>query len=103
MKLFNTLTVVQKAILASYGRSVLAGGLTLVMTGANNFGDFALALFAALVPVAIRAINPNDTAFGRMPSTEDVQAAVDVAVAKTVAKKKKPVKKTVTTKKTVKK
>jgi hypothetical protein len=45
-------------------------------------------LVAALIPVVLRAVNPNDPAFGLMPSAE----AVDKAV-KSAKPKKAPVKK----------
>jgi hypothetical protein len=38
--------------------------------------QLANALWAALLPVVIRYVNPNDPAFGRLPSAEDVAAAV---------------------------
>ena len=77
-----------KALLASYGRSVLGAGLALYMSGVTDFSTLAYSLVAALAPVAIRAINPNDTAFGRLPSVEEV-----AAVTKKVAVKKAPAKK----------
>jgi hypothetical protein len=45
---------------------------------------------AALAPVALRAINPNDKAFGRLPDVAEVDAAVKKATVK-----KAPVKKAV--------
>jgi hypothetical protein len=74
-----------KALLASYGRSVLGAGLALYMSGVTDPKDLWAALVAALAPVILRAINPNDSAFGRMPSAKEVAEA-----AKTV---KAPVKK----------
>jgi hypothetical protein len=46
---------------------------------------------AALAPVAIRAINPNDTAFGRLPDAAEVDSAVKKATVKKAPAKKKPV------------
>jgi hypothetical protein len=44
---------------------------------------------AAIAPVALRAVNPNDKAFGILPSASDVAAAVkSVKVKKAPAKKK---------------
>lgn len=83
------------AILASYGRSVLAGSLTLFLSGYNSWTDFALALVAAVVPVAIRAVNPNDPSFGKVDQAA-VNAAIESAVAEVLAAeaaKKKPAKK----------
>jgi len=77
-----------KALLASYGRSVLGAGLALYMSGVTDPKTLAYSLLAALAPVALRAINPNDKAFGILPSASDVAAAV-----KTVNVKKAPAKK----------
>lgn len=64
-----------KALLASYGRSVLAGAATLYLAGVTDPTDLLWSLVAAFAPVAIRYINPNDPAFGRLPSAEKVQEA----------------------------
>ena len=77
-----------QAMLASYGRSVLAGAASLYMAGVTDPKDLAYSLVAAIAPVAIRYINPNDKAFGKVPSVEEVDAAV-----KTAKPKKAPVKK----------
>ncbi len=79
-----------KALLASYGRSVLASGLALYMAGVTDPKDLWAALVAAIAPVAIRAINPNDKAFGVLPDAEAVDKALKAAKApakKTTAKK----------------
>ena len=80
-----------KALLASYGRSVLGAGIALYMAGVTDPKDLWAALVAAIAPVALRALNPNDKAFGRVPSASDVEAALkDVKVpAKKAASKKK--------------
>ena len=80
-----------KAMLASYGRSVLGAGIALYMAGVTDPKDLWAALVAAIAPVALRALNPNDKAFGRVPSASDVEAALkDVKVpAKKAASKKK--------------
>lgn len=80
-----------KALLASYGRSVLGAAIALYMAGVTDPKDLWAALVAAIAPVAIRALNPNDKAFGRVPSVSDVEAALkDVkAPAKKAAAKKK--------------
>lgn len=79
-----------KALLASYGRSVLASGIALYMAGVTDPKDLWTALVAALAPVAIRAINPGDKAFGVMPDAKAVEEALKAAKApvKKVAKKK---------------
>ena len=83
-----------KAMLSSYGRSVLGAGLALYMSGVTDVSTLAYSLVAALAPVALRAINPNDKAFGRLPENADIEAAL----AK-VEVKKAPVKKKAATKK----
>jgi hypothetical protein len=80
-----------KAMLASYGRSVLASGLALYMAGVTDPKDLWAALVAAVAPVAIRAINPNDKAFGVLPDAKEVEKALKAA--------KAPVKKKATAKK----
>jgi hypothetical protein len=86
-----------KAILASYGRSALAAGVAMYASGVTDPATLAYSLLGALVPVALRAINPNDSAFGRLPDTSVVEKALKSAkvVKKAPAKKaaKKPVKK----------
>ncbi len=78
-----------KNALASYGRSVLAGAAALYMAGVTDPKDLAFSLLSALIPVALRAANPNDPAFGKLPTVEEVDRVV-----KTAPKKKAPVKKT---------
>jgi hypothetical protein len=70
-----------KAMLASYGRSVLASGLALYMAGVTDPKDLWTALVAAIAPVAIRAINPNDKAFGVLPDAKEVEKALKAAKA----------------------
>jgi hypothetical protein len=79
-----------KAMLASYGRSVLASGLALYMAGVTDPKDLWAALVAAIAPVALRAINPADKAFGVLPDAKDVENALKAAKApaKKAAKKK---------------
>lgn len=55
-----------KAILASYGRSVLSAAVALYLAGVTDPVQLLSALAAGLLPVAIRAINPKDAAFGRV-------------------------------------
>jgi len=78
-----------KAMISSYGRSVLASGLALYMAGVTDPKDLWAALVAAVAPVALRALNPNDKAFGRLPDVEEVDKALKSA--------KAPVKKRATT------
>lgn len=82
-----------KALLASYARSVLGAGTTLYLAGVTDPLDLAWSLVGALAPVIIRYVNPNDPAFGRTPSAEEVAKAVSK-----VKPKKAPVKKPATKK-----
>lgn len=81
------LTEQHKKIIASYGRSVLGAIIALYMAGVTDPKDLWAALVAAFAPVALRALNPNDTAFGRLPDAQVVKEAAKQA--------KAPVKKTV--------
>ena len=71
-----------KAMLASYGRSVLASGLALYMAGVTDPKDLWAALVAAVAPVALRALNPNDKAFGILPDAAEIDKALKSAKAK---------------------
>jgi hypothetical protein len=71
-----------KALLASYARSVLSAGTALYLAGVTDPADLAWSLVAAIAPVALRAVNPNDKAFGRVPKVEEVEAALKVATPK---------------------
>ena len=84
-----------KAILASYGRSALAAGVAMYASGITDPATLAYSLLGALVPVALRAINPNDSAFGRLPDT----SVVDKALKSAKVVKKAPAKKAVAKKK----
>ena len=82
-----------KAILASYGRAVLASGIALYMAGVTDPKDLWTALVAALAPVALRALNPSDEAFGVLPDVKEVEKALKSAKApakKKIAKKAAP-------------
>lgn len=79
-----------KALIASYLRSVLSAASALYLAGVTDPADLLWSLVAAVAPVAIRYINPNDAAFGRIPKVEEVQEAL-----KKATPKKAPVKKTV--------
>jgi hypothetical protein len=54
-----------KALFASYGRSVIVAVIAVHSTGSADPADFVKAAAAALVPVLIRYVNPKDLAFGR--------------------------------------
>ena len=52
------------AALASYGRAFLSAALALYMTGNTNPRDLLLGGIAAVAPVILKALNPNDKSFG---------------------------------------
>jgi hypothetical protein len=88
-----------KALLASYGRSVLGAATALYLAGVTDPVDLVWSLVAAVLPVLIRYINPKDKAFGRVPDEAEIQAALaDVKPAKAPVKKP-AAKKATTTKK----
>jgi hypothetical protein len=59
-----TLTPVQKALLSSYGRSLL--GAAVATYSATQSPTATLnAVWAAAIPTAMRYFNPSDKAFGR--------------------------------------
>lgn len=70
-----------KAMLASYGRSVLGAVIALYMAGVTDPKDLWAALVAALAPVALRALNPKDKAFGVIPSLSAVEEALSAVKA----------------------
>jgi hypothetical protein len=83
-----------KAALASYGRSVLGAAIALYASGVTDPKTLAYSLLGAIVPVAIRAINPNDKAFGKLPDVKEVEVALKTAkVVKKAPAKKAAVKK----------
>ena len=58
-----------KALLSSYGRSVIAAVLAVYMTGNTELSDLGKAAIAALLPPLMRWANPGDKAFGRGSTT----------------------------------
>lgn len=70
-----------KAMLASYARSVIGAASALYVAGVTDPKDLWAALVGAIIPVAARAINPNDPAFGRLPAAKAVQDALSKAKA----------------------
>ena len=87
----NLLNAKNKAMLASYGRSVLGAVIALYMAGVTDPKDLWAALVAALAPVALRALNPNDKAFGILPAASAIEEALKGI--KAAPKKKASVKK----------
>jgi hypothetical protein len=53
-----------KAMAASYGRSFLAAATAVYATGNHDVKAILIAALASTLPVAIRAMNPKDPAFG---------------------------------------
>ena len=53
-----------KAIAASWGRSFLAAVLTLYMAGVSDPKTLLMAGVAAIAPVVLRYLNPNDKNLG---------------------------------------
>jgi hypothetical protein len=77
-----------KNMIASYLRSVLGAATALYVSGVTDIKTLAFALVGAVVPVALRALDPNDIAFGRMPAESDIEKALKNAkVVKKAAKK----------------
>lgn len=77
-----------KAMLASYGRSFLAAAIAVNATGNNDPKSIVIAALAATLPVAIRAINPKDPAFGVVSKiATDLLAKLDTKPVKKAAKK----------------
>jgi len=70
-----------KAMLASYGRSIVGAVAALYVAGVTDPKDLWAALVGALIPVVSRAVNPNDPAFGRLPKTSAVEKALKSAKA----------------------
>lgn len=79
-----------KKALASYGRSVIAAATSMYAAGITDPETLAYSLLGAIIPVAIRAINPNDPGFGKLPDVMEVEKALKSAkvVKKAPAKKK---------------
>jgi hypothetical protein len=53
-----------KALAASWARSFLAAGIAVYMAGITDPKAIAGAGLAAVLPVVLRYLNPNDAAFG---------------------------------------
>ena len=53
-----------KGLIASWARSFLAAALALWMAGVTDPKTLAMAGGAALAPVILRWLNPNDASFG---------------------------------------
>lgn len=58
------LSAAHKKMIASYGRSVLGAALA-TYTATSDWKMALNSLWAALIPVAMRFLNPSDNAFGK--------------------------------------
>lgn len=76
---------IMKAVLASYARSFVVAILTAYSMGSTDIKDLLIAGAIAVLGPAIRAVNPNDPAFGVVADT--VQKDLD-KLAKATKKKK---------------
>ena len=54
-----------KALLASYGRSMFAAVVALAVTGNTDPSALLAAAIGAVCPIALRYFNPKDMKFGR--------------------------------------
>lgn len=54
-----------KKMAASWARSFLAASIAVYMAGVTDPKAIATAGLAAVLPVILRYLNPNDTAFGK--------------------------------------
>ena len=54
-----------KALLASYGRSMLAAVVALIAAGNTDPSALLAAAIGAVCPTALRYVNPKDMKFGR--------------------------------------
>lgn len=54
-----------KAMLASYSRSLVGALVAVYSTGTTNPSDYAKGAIAAIIPPLMRWVNKKDAAFGR--------------------------------------
>ena len=54
-----------KAMLASYARSLVGALIAVYTTGATDPRDYAKGAIAAVIPPLLRWVNPKDAGFGR--------------------------------------
>jgi hypothetical protein len=59
-----------KAMLASYGRSVVGALIAVYSTGTTDPRDFGQGAIAAIIPPLLRWVNPKDAGFGRDSSAQ---------------------------------
>jgi hypothetical protein len=54
-----------KAMIASYARSMVGASLALYLAGNTDPKDLLAAAIASVAPVLLRWLNPNDASYGR--------------------------------------
>jgi hypothetical protein len=59
------ITTKDKAMLASYARSLVGALMAVYSTGSTDLTDYAKGAIAAIIPPIMRWVNKNDQAFGR--------------------------------------
>lgn len=59
------LSAANKALIASYARSVVGAGVASYIASGQDWKAALNALWAAALPVVMRYLNPKDAAFGR--------------------------------------
>lgn len=77
-----------KSALASYARSFAVAVVTAYSVGQTDLQDLALAGLIAILGPAMRAANPNDSAFGMVDHTVSVDLDKLAKATKKKAKKK---------------
>jgi hypothetical protein len=60
----NTYVEQSLAALGTFARAFLAAAIALYMTGNTNIKDLGMAGIAAVAPVILKALSPNNTEFG---------------------------------------
>jgi hypothetical protein len=90
-----------QAALSSYGRSFLAAALAVWSTGNHDIKGLVAAGLAAVLPVAMRALNPKDPAFGLLAKV--ALPEVEKQLASIIAESNKKAKKAPAKKATAKK
>ncbi len=60
-----TMKTKDKAMLASYARSVVGALIAVYSTGTTDPADYGKGAIAAIIPPLLRWVNPKDSGFGR--------------------------------------
>jgi len=59
-----------KAMIASYARSMVGASLALYLAGNTDPKDLLAAAIASVAPVVLRWLNPKDSSYGRQKNDE---------------------------------